>query len=172
MGARTSAVMYAALIGLATTAGAVVAEEASSQQQLADRAEIEELVTRYVTALDTRDADMYAGVFAEDGVYELPGNVVHKGRAAIRKIVTDLQEGRARNDAAGKPSPNLYHAMFNHSIELVDATHARHHCYAQTVRAADGGQFIVGFMGRYDDELVKRDGRWYIQSRKLVSFVQ
>jgi hypothetical protein len=62
--------------------------------------------------------------------------------------------------------------MFNHAIELVDATHARHQCYAQTVRAAEGGQFIVGFMGRYEDELVKRDGHWYIQSRKLVSFVE
>ena len=171
MGARTLAVMYA-FIAVASTAGRAAAEEASSQQQLVDRAAIEELITRYVTALDTRDAGMYAGVFAEDGVYELPGNVVHHGRAAIRKIVTDLQESRARNDAAGKPSPNLYHAMFNHSIELRDATHARHHCYAQTVRAAEGGQFVVGFMGRYDDELVKRDGRWYIQSRKLVSFVQ
>ena len=108
----------------------------------------------------------------EDAVYELPGNVVHHGRAAIRKIVTDLQESRARNDAAGKPSPSLYHAMFNHSIELMDATHAQHRCYAQTVRAAEGGQFVVGFMGRYEDYLVKQDGRWYIQSRKLVSFVQ
>ena len=62
--------------------------------------------------------------------------------------------------------------MFNHSIELVDATHARHQCYAQTVRAAENGQFTVGFMGRYEDELVKQGGRWYIQSRKLVSFVQ
>jgi SnoaL-like protein len=168
MGARTSAVMYAAFIAVAGTASA----EASLQQQLLDRAEIEELVTRYVTALDTRDADMYAGVFTEDAVYELPGNVVHRGRAAIRKVVTDLQESRARNDAAGKPSPSLYHPTFNHSIELIDATHARHHCYAQTVRAAEGGQFIVGFMGRYDDELVKQGGRWYIQSRKLVSFVQ
>jgi 3-phenylpropionate/cinnamic acid dioxygenase small subunit len=169
MGARTSAVMYAAFLAVAGTAAA---DEASVQQQLLDRAEIEELVTRYVTALDTRDADLYAGVFTEDAVYELPGNVVHRGRAAIRKVVTDLQESRARNDAAGKPSPSLYHPMFNHSIELVDATHARHHCYAQTVRAAEGGQFIVGFMGRYDDELVKQGGRWYIQSRKLVSFVQ
>ena len=165
----TSVVMCVALIAVAGTAAA---DSASLQQQLLDRAEIEELVTRYVTALDTRDADMYAGVFAEDAVYELPGNVVHRGRAAIRKIVTDLQDSRARNDAAGKPSPSLYHAMFNHSIELVDGAHARHHCYAQTVRAAEGGQFIVGFMGRYDDELVKRDGRWYIQSRKLVSFVE
>ena len=168
MGARTSAVIFAVAILAANAAAA----DDIAVQRLLDRAEIEELVTRYVTALDTRDADMYAGVFTEDGVYELPGNVVHRGRAAIRKIVTDLQESRARNDAAGKPSPSLYHAMFNHAIELVDATHARHHCYAQTVRAAEGGEFIVGFMGRYDDELVKRDGRWYIQSRKLVSFVQ
>jgi hypothetical protein len=83
-----------------------------------------------------------------------------------------LQASRARNDAEGKPSPSLYHVMANNSIELVDAAHARHQCYAQTVRAAEGGQFIVGFMGRYEDELVKHDGRWYIQSRKLVSFVQ
>ena len=169
MNTRTSAVMYAVLIAVASPA---VADDVSVQQQLLDRAEIEELVARYVTALDTRDADMYAGVFAEDGVYELPGNVVHRGRAAIAKIVTDLQASRARNDAEGKPSPSLYHVMANNSIELVDATHARHQCYAQTVRAAEGGQFIVGFMGRYEDELVKRDGRWYIQARKLVSFVQ
>ena len=161
--------MCAAFIAVASAAAG---EDASVEQQLLDRAEIEELITRYVTALDTRDADMYAGVFAEDAVYELPGNVVHHGRAAIRKIVTDLQESRARNDAAGKPSPSLYHAMFNHSIELMDATHAQHRCYAQTVRAAEGGQFVVGFMGRYEDYLVKQDGCWYIQSRKLVSFVQ
>jgi len=166
---QLSAVMCTAFILIASTAAA---DDASVQQQLLDRAEIEELITRYVTALDTRDADMYAGVFAEDGVYELPGNVVHHGRAEIRKIVTDLQDSRASNDAAGKPSPSLYHAMFNHSIELVDATHAQHQCYAQTVRAAEGGQFIVGFMGRYEDYLVKQDGRWYIQSRKLVSFVR
>jgi 3-phenylpropionate/cinnamic acid dioxygenase small subunit len=173
MRTRTFPVMFSAVIGVMALAatGAAAADEADVQKLL-DRAEIEELITRYVTALDTRDADMYAGVFAEDAVYELPGNVVHHGRSAIRKIVTDLQESRARNDAAGKPSPSLYHAMFNHSIELVDATHAQHQCYAQTVRAAEGGQFVVGFMGRYEDYLVKQDGRWYIQSRKLVSFVQ
>jgi hypothetical protein len=163
--------MFAVSAAALAAASAAAADDAAVQKML-DRAEIETLVTSYVKGLDTLDADLYAGVFAEDAVFELPGGVVHRGRAAIRKIVTDLEESRARNDAAGKPTPNLYHAMFNHSIELVDATHARHHCYAQTVRAAEGGQFVVGFMGRYDDELVKRDGRWYIQSRKLVSFVQ
>lgn len=167
MNIRTSIVMYLALAAT-SSAGA----QDAAVQKLLDRAEIAELATRYVKGLDTLDADLYAGVFAEDAVFELPGGVVYRGRAAIRKVVTDLQESRARNAAAGTPSPSLYHVMANTSIELVDATHARHWSYAQTVRAAEGGAFVVGFMGRYEDDVVKRDGRWYIQSRKLVSFVE
>jgi uncharacterized protein (TIGR02246 family) len=143
---------------------------ADDDQMLADRAEIEELITRYVTALDGLDADAYENVFTVDGEYDVTGTV-YKGRAAIRKIVTDLQASRARNEAAGTPSPQLYHVMANHSIEILDATNARHQSYAQTVRLADNGQFVVGFMGRYEDVLVKVDGRWYIKSRKLVSFI-
>ena len=139
-------------------------------QQLLDRAEIAELVTRYVTALDGLDADAYEGVFTEDGVYDVTGNV-YQGRPAIRKIVTDLQASRARNEAAGTPSPRLYHVMANHSIEILDATNARHQSYAQTVRLADNNQFVVGFMGRYEDVLVKVDGHWFIKSRKLISFI-
>jgi hypothetical protein len=139
-------------------------------QKLLDRAEIEELVARYVTALDGLDADAYEGVFTADGEYDVTGSV-YKGRAAIRKIVTDLQASRARNDAAGTPSARLYHVMSNSSIEIVDATNARHRSYAQTVRLADNNQFVVGFMGRYEDVLVKVDGRWLIKSRKLVSFI-
>jgi uncharacterized protein (TIGR02246 family) len=157
---------------LAVAIASAASADDAAVQKLLDRGEIEALVTRYVTGLDTLDADLYAGVFAEDAVFELPGGVVHRGRAAIRKIVTDLQESRARSQAAGRPSPSLYHVMANTSIEILDATNARHQSYAQTVRAAEGGQFIVGFMGRYEDVLVKRGGRWYIQSRKLVSFVQ
>lgn len=168
MGMRTAFVVFAA--ALAVT-GQACADDAAVQKAL-DRAEIQELVARYVHGLDTLDADLYAGVFAEDAVFELPGGVVHRGRDAIRKIVTDLQASRARSEAAGTRSPSLYHVMANTSIEIVDATHARHQSYAQTVRAAEGGQFIVGFMGRYEDQLVKRDGRWYVQARKLVSFVE
>jgi uncharacterized protein (TIGR02246 family) len=152
-------------------AAASGAEDAQSAlQKLVDRAEIQELVARYVTALDTLDADAYEGVFTEDGEYDVTGNI-YRGRAAIRKIVTDLQASRARNDAAGTPSPRLYHVMSNSSIEILDASNARHQSYAQTVRLADNGQFVAGFMGRYEDVLVKVDGRWLIKSRKLMSFI-
>jgi uncharacterized protein (TIGR02246 family) len=165
---RSAVVVGAVLMFVGAAASAEDAQ--SALQKLIDRAEIEELVTRYVTALDTLDADAYEGVFTEDGEYDVTGNV-YKGRAAIRKIVTDLQASRARNDAAGTPSPRLYHVMANSSIEILDATNARHQSYAQTVRLADSGQFVVGFMGRYEDVLVKVDGRWLIKSRKLLSFI-
>lgn len=158
---------------VACTVASLVAASAFAAddvQALADRAEIEELITRYVTALDGLDADAYEGVFTVDGEYDVTGTV-YKGRPAIRKIVADLQATRARNDAAGTASPQLYHVMANHSIEILDATNARHQSYAQTVRLADSGQFVVGFMGRYEDVLVKVAGRWYIKSRKLVSFI-
>ena len=169
---RTRQVVFrgAAAVMLAVLAVPAAADDAAVQKLL-DRAAIEELVAQYVRGLDTLDADAYAAVFAEDAVFELPG-AVHRGRAAIRKIVTDLQQARARNEAAGTPSAKLYHVMANTSIELLDDANARHQSYAQTVRAAEDGRFVVGFMGRYEDVLVKRDGRWQIQSRKLVSFVE
>jgi uncharacterized protein (TIGR02246 family) len=151
--------------------GPLHAQSADLLQQLSDRAEIEELVALYVHALDTLDADAYESVFTEDAVYETPMGV-YEGRAAIRKIVTDLQASRARAEAAGTEGPALYHVMSNASIELIDADEARHKSYAQTVSAREGGQFAVGFMGRYEDVIVKRDGRWLILSRKLVSFVR
>jgi 3-phenylpropionate/cinnamic acid dioxygenase small subunit len=159
-------VIAAILIG-----GPLHAQSDDLLQRQIDRAEIEELVALYVHALDTLDADAYASVFTEDAVYETPMGV-YEGRAAIRKIVTDLQENRARAEAAGTPPLALYHVMSNSSIEIIDVDVARHKSYAQTVSAREGGQFVVGFMGRYEDVIVKRDGRWQIQSRKLVSFVR
>lgn len=164
------AVVVCAIAAFVVTFIAESPVAADDVQTLIDRAEIQELVTRYVTALDGLDADAYEGVFTEDGEYDVTGNV-YKGRAAIRKIVTDLQASRARNDSAGTPSPRLYHVMANSSIEILDATNARHQSYAQTVRLADSGQFVVGFMGRYEDVLVKVDGHWLIKSRKLLSFI-
>lgn len=168
MSVRTFA--YALVLFGGTGIVAAADDSSAALQKLVDRAEIQELVVRYVTALDTLDADAYEGVFTEDGEYDVTGNV-YKGRAAIRKIVTDLQASRARNQAAGVQSPQLYHVMANSSIEILDAANARHQSYAQTVRLADNGQFVAGFMGRYEDVLVKVGGRWLIKSRKLVSFI-
>jgi uncharacterized protein (TIGR02246 family) len=166
-----SASILLAVWSIGFSAAPARAQAGAELRQLLDRAEIEELVVRYVTALDGLDAEAYANVFTEDAVYDVTGTEYH-GREAIRKIVTDLQESRDRDRAEGRESAALYHVMSNSSIELIDEDEARHTSYAQTVRAAAGGEFIVGFMGRYEDVIVKRDGRWQISSRKLISFVR
>jgi uncharacterized protein (TIGR02246 family) len=139
------------------------------QQKLQDRAEIESLIVRYGTALDTLDADGYTGVFTEDAQLDVAGNV-RKGRPQIRQIITDLQESRATNQAKGTPSPALYHVISNTAIEIISDNEARHHSYWQTVRVGPNNQITVGAIGRYDDTLVKRKGQWLIQSRKISPF--
>lgn len=163
-----SYLLLAACVLNAVPAAAQTAEEFRA---LADRAEIEELVVRYAMALDTLDAEAYANVFTEDAVFDVTGTV-YRGREAIRGIVTGLQESRERALAEGAPVIPLYHVMSNTLIEIVDDDEARHTSYAQTVRLGDDARFIIGFMGRYEDVVVKRDGRWQIQSRRLVSFLE
>jgi len=38
------------------------------------------------------------------------------------------------------------------------------------MRKAEGTRYIAGGFGRSEDRLVKRNGKWLIQSRKLVVF--
>jgi hypothetical protein len=59
--------------------------------------------------------------------------------------------------------------LSNTEIEVTAADQARHQSYWQTVRV-EGGAVTVGAMGRYEDTLVKRNGTWMIQTRKIVPF--
>lgn len=151
---------------LGTTAQAA---DSDLLQKLEDRAEIEALVARYVTALDTLDAEMYAGVFAEDADFDVAGTKYH-GRPEIATIVTSLKESRAAAETEGRAQPHLYHVMSNTQIELLGAESARHRSYWQTVRVGADNAVTVGAMGRYEDTLVKRGDRWLIRSRKIVPF--
>ena len=159
------------LVGAALTL--VVAQtntvQTSALQKLQDRAEIEALIVRYGTALDTLDADGYAGVFTEDAELDVAGNV-RKGRQQIRQIVTSLQESRATNIAKGAPTAALKHVISNTAIEIISSSAAREHSYWQTVRVGANNQITVGAIGQYEDALVKRNGQWLIQSRKISPF--
>jgi uncharacterized protein (TIGR02246 family) len=132
--------------------------------ELQDRAAIENLIVRYTIALDTLDADAYAGVFADDAEFSFGGNTF-KGRTAIRGIVTGLQEQRAKEPV---DAPKMYHALSNTYIELVNDHEATHRSYWQTIRGPSSGPFVVGAMGTYEDLLVKHNGEWLIQNRKII----
>jgi uncharacterized protein (TIGR02246 family) len=159
------------LVVVLTVAGAsqTGAAQNRAQESLQDKLEIQALVVRYGTALDTLDPDAYAGVFTTDAELDVAGNV-RKGRQQIREIVTGLQRTRDENKANGTLSPALYHVISNTAIEILGNEEARHRSYWQTVRVGPNNQVTVGAIGQYEDVMVKRAGQWLIRSRKITPF--
>ncbi len=134
-----------------------------------DRIAVEDVMARYVWTVDSFDADGYAAVFTDDAVIDANGNI-SKGRDAIRKIVTDLIKRRDDNKAKGLPAGNLYHMTGNMRITFPKPGEALHQAYWQTLRRDAEGRMIIAAMGRSEDHLVKRNGKWLIQFRKLTVF--
>jgi hypothetical protein len=152
----------------------VQSAEPDSLRELADRTAIHEVMQKYVWSVDALDAEGYVSVFTEDAEVDSNG-IIHKGHAAIRKVVTDLQARQASNRAEGKPPGNLYHVISNERISFTSATEALYQSYWQTLRKGqkegENNRYVAGGFGRSEDRLVKqRDGRWLIKSRKLVVF--
>jgi len=137
----------------------------------ADRIAIEDVMARYVWAVDSLDADGYVAVFTEDATIDSNGSI-SKGHAEIRKIVTGLKQRQDDNRAKGLPAGRLYHVISNVRITFPKPGEAVHQSYWQTVRRDNDGRMTAAAMGRSEDRLVKRNGKWLIQFRKLTVFTE
>ena len=134
-----------------------------------DRIAVEDTMARYVWAVDSLDPDGYVAVFTEDAVIDSNGSV-SRGHDEIRKIVTSLIQRREDNKAKGLPTSNLYHVISSVRITFPKPGEALHQSYWQTVRRGKDGMMTAAAMGRSEDRLVKRNGTWLIQWRKLAVF--
>jgi len=149
---------------------AALAAENSSEREAQDRAQIEKLMWQYVRALDTENPDAYAAVYTPDGQFGSGANAV-KGREALKKMINDLRQRAAENEAkSGEKGPAMYHVIANSYLEFIDKDHARLEAYWMTV-FADGGPKMpprVAAAGREVDELVRTNGQWLIKSRDVA----
>ena len=134
-----------------------------------DRIAVEDVMARYVWTVDSLDPDGYVAVFTDDAVIDSNGSI-SKGREEIRKIVTGLIQRREDNTAKGLPTSNLYHVISNVRISFPQPGEALHQSYWQTVRRDKDGKMTAAAMGRSEDRLVKRNGKWLIRWRKLTVF--
>src|SRR5688572_21277874 len=134
-----------------------------------DRIAVEDVMARYVWAVDSLDADGYVAVFTADAVIDSNGSI-SKGHDEIRRIVANLIKRHDDDKAKGVPTSNLYHVISNVRITFPKADEAVHQSYWQTVRRDKDGKMAAAAMGRSEDRLVKRNGKWLIQSRKLTVF--
>jgi 3-phenylpropionate/cinnamic acid dioxygenase small subunit len=161
-----------ALLSLVAACGSAPGGQTSAVQNYVDRQAIETTLVRYSTGLDTFDPDLYASAFTEDAEFTME-NKVYRGRDEIRKIIADMKASRAARladaDPANDPPPIMHHVMTNAVIDITSADTARHHCYWMTVAGGPAmNSFRVAAEGRYEDELVKRDGQWLIHRRKIL----
>jgi hypothetical protein len=159
-------------------AGAVLATLVSSSVAFAeddvvretrDRVQIEELMWRYVRALDTLNPDAYASVYTVDGQFG-SGPTAPKGHEALKKMIADLRQRQADRDAKGEARAPMYHVITNPYVEFVDKDHVRYHAYWMTVFGAAGDKTPprVAAAGREYDELVRVSGKWLIKLRDVA----
>ena len=134
-----------------------------------DRIAVEDVMARYVWSVDSLDADGYVAVFTEDAVIDSNGNI-SKGHEEIRKVVTSLIKRRDDNKALGRPTASLYHVISSPRITFPRSGEALYQSYWQTMRRDTDGRMITAAMGRSEDHLVRRNGKWLIQFRKLTVF--
>ena len=159
--------LHAALLALLIAPAIVTAQGTLGTYD--DRIAVEDVMARYVWAVDSLDADGYVAVFTEDAVIDSNGSI-SRGHPQIRKIVTDLIARRDQNKALGQPTGNLYHVISNVRVTFPKPDEAVHLSYWQTVRRDKTGVMTAAAMGRSEDRLVKRNGKWLIQSRTLTVF--
>jgi hypothetical protein len=134
-----------------------------------DRAEIEDLMARYLFAMAYHDADMYAECFTEDGELDWAMGVA-QGREAIRAEALSFKEriGEIFKDHEGNPA-KLRHVVAHKAIR-VDGDRAWNtgFWFEMTNGGPDGSIALPSF-GVYEDDLVRVDGSWLFKRRKIYN---
>ena len=132
-----------------------VADLARRVQQLEDELAIHRLIVAYGIGVDAGDPDRGAGVFTEDGVYDVDVGTM-EGRPAVRAMV----RGRRHQDMVGHCAHQIGPAVV--TIEAPDRARATGYSRVYLETRAGTHIYRVSF-NRW--ELVKRDGAWLIARR-------
>jgi len=132
-----------------------------SLQELSDREQIRDLLHEYGRSFDERRLEDYANLFAEDGEWSA-GSIVARGPAEVLAMVTKAAEA-----IPAPPGCRNFHVMTNMMIEVDGDRATAWSRFSFIEPGADGSRNFSG-SGVYDDELVRRNGRWMFLRRKLT----
>lgn len=141
---------------LAQTSGLTIEQRL---QRVEDELAIRRVLVDYAATQDAHDYAGYAALFARDGEW-VNGKTVHKGREAILKMLVDLY---------GTPPPGYvngesYHISSNPQIN-VNGDRATARSRHLLVMRGPKGEPTPALAGRYEDELIREDGKWKILRR-------
>jgi uncharacterized protein (TIGR02246 family) len=125
-------------------------------RQLEDREEIRTLLLEYGRTLDARDLKAYSELFAKDGEW-IGGFGSVKGRAEVLAFMQ-------RNVGTGPNTGKTYHLLTNFLITIEGDRATAASRWSYVIGAAEKKP-VLEHSGRYEDLLVREDGRWKFQKR-------
>jgi uncharacterized protein (TIGR02246 family) len=137
------------------TAVTVSDSVATRLQRFEDKAEIEALLLDYGRHLDSRDFAAYSALFAKDGEW-VGGFGTVAGPANIKAFMEKAM-GTQPNTAKN------YHLLSNFVITVNGDTATAWSRWAFVVPGERGA--AISQAGRYDDTLVRENGRWKFKKR-------
>ena len=126
---------------------------------LEEKDAIRELIARYCFYIDGGQYDEWAATFDENAVFEVRGLFQFEGRPAIRQFADHIPKN-------AKGLTGMKHCTLNQIIEVA-GERATATCYFLIIR--EGTPLEVDIVGRYEDELTKRAGRWLF-TRRVAHF--
>lgn len=126
---------------------------AARLQRFEDKAEIEALLLDYGRHLDNRDFAGYASLFAKDGEW-----VGGFGTVKAADIKAFMEKAMGTQNTAKN-----YHLLSNFVITVNGDTATAWSRWAFVVPGQQGA--TIAQAGRYDDQLVKENGRWKFKKR-------
>ena len=127
-------------------------------EKLANRIEIDDLLTRYATAVDSKNWDLYRSCFTEDAFidYESAGGI--KGK---------LPEVAAWIEKTLAMFPMTQHVVCNREIEIDGESASARSIFYNPMGLPDGedSQKLWFEGGYYNDKLIKTPDGWKIRER-------
>jgi 3-phenylpropionate/cinnamic acid dioxygenase small subunit len=127
-------------------------------EQIADRIEIDDLLTRYATALDAKDWDLWSSCFTADAHVDYTAAGGPQGPVA--EVRRWLEEVMAR-------FPMTQHLAVNRAVQLDGDRATARSCLLNPMGLPDAEKRLLLFFdgGYYRDRLVRTDDGWRIAER-------
>jgi 3-phenylpropionate/cinnamic acid dioxygenase small subunit len=123
---------------------------------------IREVLAEYCFRLDDGRFDEMAALFTEDGTWDTAFGKA-TGRQAIAELARNL---RAR---VAEPRRRAVHLVTNIAIALESERATVRSNWMVMQNSLEGPR--IGSGGAYDDEMVKKGGRWQFRYRKIDRFI-
>lgn len=115
---------------------------------------ISALSADYCRGADQRDLRLFLSVWADDAVWQVSEELAFRGRDEIAVAIAKQWES----------TRHAHHWTSNPAITIDGETAEARFDVHSEVQLLDGGWLLIA--GEYGDRYVKRDGRWWMLSRR------